>query len=171
MEVDQEEQATPAKKRKLTKAAEAKLKAKEKKKRGKKDSDDEDDGEDDTYTALSKSMWMNSDAKPAVGSFDDCAVCGKQYTVVSAALVYTYRVSCSFRPNTRLRLATARDLCAMHVLRRVVVIHSRNLLSLRNAKHLQREGTSPTSKRNNFLPWCHFASRSIVKCLEPDAYI
>jgi DNA repair protein RAD7 len=83
MEVDEGE-ATPAKKRKLTKAAEAKLKAKEKKKKGKKGSDDEYDEDDDAYTALSKSMWTNGASKPPVGSFDNCAVCGKQFTVVRA---------------------------------------------------------------------------------------
>ncbi|KAF8179663.1 hypothetical protein BJ912DRAFT_1023871 [Pholiota molesta] len=85
MEVDEEE-ATPAKKRKLTKAAEAKLKAKEKKKKGKKGSDDEYDEDDDAYTALSKSMWSNGASKPPVGSFDNCAVCGKQFTVTKYTL-------------------------------------------------------------------------------------
>ncbi|KAF9481314.1 RNI-like protein [Pholiota conissans] len=87
MEVDEEEKPTPAKKRKLTKAAEAKLKAKEKKKRGKKGSDDEEYNEDDdAYTALSKSMWTNGASKPPVGSFDKCAVCGKQFTVTKYTL-------------------------------------------------------------------------------------
>lgn len=78
---EQEEKPTPAKKRKLTKAAEAKLKAKEKKKSKKKDSDDDDDEEEDAYTALSKSMWTTK-SKPPVGSFENCAACGKQFTVV-----------------------------------------------------------------------------------------
>lgn len=73
---DYEEIPTPSKKRKLTKAAEAKLKAKEKKKKG---SDDEDE---DAYTALSKSLWSNATSKPPVGSFEKCAVCTKQFTVV-----------------------------------------------------------------------------------------
>ena len=78
MDVDGEDEEipTPAKKRKLTKAAEAKLKAKEKKKKG---SDDEDE---DAYTALSKSLWSNGTSKPPVGSFEKCAVCNKQFTVV-----------------------------------------------------------------------------------------
>ena len=71
-----EEKPVPAKKRKLTKAAEAKLKAKEKKKKG---SDDEDE---DAYTALSKSLWSNGTSRPPVGSFEKCAVCKKQFTVV-----------------------------------------------------------------------------------------
>ncbi|KAF8162684.1 hypothetical protein B0H34DRAFT_692552 [Crassisporium funariophilum] len=81
MDVDEaEEQATPAKKRKLTKAAEAKLKAKEKKK-GKKGSGDEADPDEDAYTALSKSLWTNGASKPPVGSFENCAICNKQFTV------------------------------------------------------------------------------------------
>lgn len=88
MEVDEEgEKPTPAKKRKLTKAAEAKLKAQEKKKRGK-NSDDDYDGEDDTYTALSKSMMKNGTSKPPIGSFENCAVCGKQFTVVSRSFAF-----------------------------------------------------------------------------------
>jgi len=81
MDVDgeDEEKAAPAKKRKLTKAAEAKLKAKEKKKKNKGSDDDEDD---DAYTALSKSLWSNGTSKPPVGSFENCAVCEKQFTVV-----------------------------------------------------------------------------------------
>ena len=76
-EEEDEEKPVPTKKRKLTKAAEAKLKAKEKKK--KKGSDDEDE---DAYTALSKSLWSNGTSKPPVGSFEKCAVCKKQFTVV-----------------------------------------------------------------------------------------
>ena len=79
----EEEEEAPAKKRKLTKAAEAKQKAKAKKKKG---SDDENyNDEDDAYTALSKSLWTNngsSSSKPPVGSFEECAVCEKQFTVV-----------------------------------------------------------------------------------------
>ena len=78
-EDEEEEKSVPAKKRKRTKAAEAKLKAKEKKK--KKGSDDDDD--EDAYTALSKSLWSsNGTSKPPVGSFENCAVCEKQFTVV-----------------------------------------------------------------------------------------
>ena len=74
------------KKRKLSKAAEAKLKAKEKakaKKKAKKGDDDDDyeDSEDDPYNALSK-MWKNDLPKPPVGSFEKCAKCRTQFTVV-----------------------------------------------------------------------------------------
>ena len=80
MQVD--EAASPAKKRKLTKAAEAKLKAKEKKKLVKKDDGDEDEDED-VYTKPSKSLWATSAGpKPPVGSFEKCAICEKQFTVV-----------------------------------------------------------------------------------------
>lgn len=83
MDVDEEEEkeASSAKKRKLSKAAEAKLKAKEKKKKGKKD-DENDYEEEDAYTALSRSLWTNSASRPAIGSFENCAVCEKQFTVV-----------------------------------------------------------------------------------------
>lgn len=71
------------KKRKLTKAAEAKLKAAAKKK-AKKDGKNDLDGEDgeDAYTALSKSAWTSNDSKPPVGSFETCARCEKRFTVV-----------------------------------------------------------------------------------------
>jgi len=90
MDVDGEETNKPSKKRKLTKAAEAKLKAKERKKAGKKGSDDDynDDGDEDAYTALSKSLWTNGASKPPIGSFENCAVCGKQFTVVCYFCVY-----------------------------------------------------------------------------------
>lgn len=71
------------KKRKLTKAQEAKLKASEKAKAKKKqkkknDSDDDyDDEDDDPYSKLS----MYSTAKPAAGSFADCAKCETKFTV------------------------------------------------------------------------------------------
>ncbi|KAF9460918.1 hypothetical protein BDZ94DRAFT_1265054, partial [Collybia nuda] len=83
-EPEDEEKPTPAtKKRKLTKAAEAKLKAKAKKnaKKGTKGDDDDNDSEEDAYTALSKSLWTNSSAKPPVGNFENCAKCEKQFTV------------------------------------------------------------------------------------------
>jgi hypothetical protein len=86
-ESEDAQQDTPAvKKRKLTKAAEAKLKAKEKakKKKGQNDDadDNDDDSEDDVYNALSKSFWSNNGSKPPVGDFEDCARCEKQFTVV-----------------------------------------------------------------------------------------
>jgi hypothetical protein len=81
----------------LTKAAEAKLKAKEKakKKKGKNDDKDEDDvdSEDDAYNALSKSLWSNKGSKPPVGSFEHCARCEKQFTVVSLSYVVIVRDS------------------------------------------------------------------------------
>ncbi|KAI0074674.1 RNI-like protein [Panus rudis PR-1116 ss-1] len=84
---ESEEERPTAKKRKLSKAAEAKLKAQEKakekaktKKKGGDDDDyDDDEDEEDPYNALSK-MWKDT-SKPPVGSFEDCARCGKQFTV------------------------------------------------------------------------------------------
>ena len=80
MDVDgeDEENTVSTKKRKRTKAAEAKLKAKEKKKK----CSDDDDEDEDAYTALSKSLWSNVTSKPPVGSFENCAVCKKQFTAV-----------------------------------------------------------------------------------------
>ncbi|KAG6844545.1 hypothetical protein H0H87_006029 [Tephrocybe sp. NHM501043] len=79
----QEEEVTPAKKRKLTKAQEAKLKAKEKAKKKKKDEDSDGDEEEDPYHALAKS-WGGKSAsptKPIIGNFEDCAKCKVQFTV------------------------------------------------------------------------------------------
>ncbi|KAK0242833.1 RNI-like protein [Armillaria nabsnona] len=75
-----DEPASPAKKQKLSKAAEAKLKKAKKSKKSDKDGEDEDE---DTYTALPRSTFptAGSSSKPAVGSFDICATCEKQYTV------------------------------------------------------------------------------------------
>ena len=82
------ERAPPAKKARMSKAAEAKLKAKEKKKsktqkkKGGDDDDYSDSAEEDAYTALSK-MWKDpTSKKPPIGSFTECAKCGTQFTVV-----------------------------------------------------------------------------------------
>ncbi|KAF9488954.1 RNI-like protein [Pleurotus eryngii] len=74
---------SPTKKPKLSKAAEARKKAQAKKKARKGVDVDDEDGsdEDDMFTALSKSRFSNSPAKPPVGSFENCAKCGKQFTV------------------------------------------------------------------------------------------
>lgn len=97
--LDESEGEEPAlKKRKLSKAAEAKAKAAAKEKakakakgkgKGKRGDDNDDyeegsDEEEDAYTALSK-MWKDS-AKPPIGSFEECAKCSKQFTVVSSSM-------------------------------------------------------------------------------------
>lgn len=67
----------------MTKAAEAKAKAAAKAEAKKKKGDeDEDSEEEDPYNALSK-MWKDT-SKPPVGSFENCARCNKQFTVVCA---------------------------------------------------------------------------------------
>ncbi|KAF9447166.1 RNI-like protein [Macrolepiota fuliginosa MF-IS2] len=85
----QADNQTPVKRRKLTKAAEAKLKAKEKKKRRVKDSDDEYiDEDDDAYTAPSRMRGVAGVAtgpRPPPGSFETCVKCEKRFTV----MVYT----------------------------------------------------------------------------------
>ncbi|EKM54908.1 uncharacterized protein PHACADRAFT_259073 [Phanerochaete carnosa HHB-10118-sp] len=84
--LDESDNEPKTKKRKLTKAAEAKLKAqaKAKAKKNKKKGDDEDysdseDEEEDAYTALSK-MWKDQ-TKPPNGSLIECAKCGTEFSV------------------------------------------------------------------------------------------
>ena len=89
---DEERENLSSKKHKLTKAAQAKLKAKEAEKAGKKGSDDES-GDEDAYTALSKSLWTNGASKPPVGSFENCAACGKQFTVVCLLCTHYWKTS------------------------------------------------------------------------------
>jgi DNA repair protein RAD7 len=83
----EEEDESPKKKRKTTSAAaqaKAKEAAKKKAKKGKKGGDDNySDSGSDSYNALSKALWTNNKTKPPVGSFEDCAKCAKQFTVVS----------------------------------------------------------------------------------------
>lgn len=69
----------PAKKRRRTRTSEEKVKGKENKKKD----DEDDDSEEDAYTALSRSMRTGrSTPRPPVGSFENCAKCEKQFTVV-----------------------------------------------------------------------------------------
>ncbi|TFK35443.1 hypothetical protein BDQ12DRAFT_737547 [Crucibulum laeve] len=90
MDEVEDEAPNPAKKRKLSKAALAKSKEAAKanaKKGAKKGADNDMDDEEDPYNALSRSMWTNeSSARPSVGSFEDCAVCQKQFTVTKYTL-------------------------------------------------------------------------------------
>lgn len=73
---------TKAQETKAKAAAKVKAKAKGKGKKGDDDDfEDDEDDEEDAYTALSK-MWKDS-SKPPVGSFEPCARCSKQFTVVS----------------------------------------------------------------------------------------
>lgn len=83
-----ETEEKPAKRRRRSKAAEAKLKARQKanqKKKSKNNGDeDDDDSEDELYNALSKMRGSENTPKPPIGSFDNCARCEKQFTVVCA---------------------------------------------------------------------------------------
>ncbi len=152
MDVDEEEEkeASSAKKRKLSKAAEAKLKAKEKKKKGKKD--DEDNEEEDTYTALSRSLRTNNASRPPIGSFESCAFCKKEFTVVR---IYKASAFCdflkSFRQNIQCRPALGKDIYVINVLKQAGLIHLRNLRFPRNAKHHRKGGTSLLLKNGDFL--------------------
>ncbi|KAG6896610.1 hypothetical protein C0992_007133 [Termitomyces sp. T32_za158] len=81
---EQKVEPQPAKKRKLTKAAEAKLKAQEKAKAKKKKAEkSDDDDEEDPYRALARSWGGSSTSptKPVIGNFEDCAKCKVQFTV------------------------------------------------------------------------------------------
>ena len=61
------------------------------KKRVKKQKDDDDDDyndDEDEYTALSKSWKSKStNAKPSIGSLENCAKCSKRFTVVRSSVV------------------------------------------------------------------------------------
>ncbi|KAG8219151.1 RNI-like protein, partial [Butyriboletus roseoflavus] len=82
-QLDEVEEASPAKKRKDKRTAAAKSKAKKKA-----EEDGEYDGSSgDEYTAVSKSLRaMGGDPKPPVGSFENCARCEKQFTVTRYTL-------------------------------------------------------------------------------------
>ncbi|KZT03383.1 RNI-like protein [Laetiporus sulphureus 93-53] len=83
-----EDEMPSSKKRKASKAADSKAKGKGKSKATKKGADDDDDYQDsdkDPYTALSR-MWKGDLPKPPVGSFEECAKCGKQFTVTKYTL-------------------------------------------------------------------------------------
>lgn len=77
----------PKKKRKMTKAQEAKLKAQEKakaKKKGIVESDSDEEDEEDPYKAPSKGLMADatSQSAPAIGTFESCVECKKKFTVV-----------------------------------------------------------------------------------------
>ncbi|KAJ7015845.1 RNI-like protein [Mycena alexandri] len=74
-----DEPESPPKKQKKT-AKTAVSKASASKSKSKKKKKDEDSEEEDPYTELSRSLWTNV-PKPAVGSFENCAKCEKQFTM------------------------------------------------------------------------------------------
>lgn len=86
---DSEEEITqPKKKRKLTKAAEAKLKAREKatmeQKAKKSKPESDEDEEEDSYKAPSKGIMSGAvGGQPPIGHMKNCAQCNKKFTVVS----------------------------------------------------------------------------------------
>ncbi|PVF98871.1 RNI-like protein [Serendipita vermifera] len=91
-ESEEDKNSPPKKKRKLSKAVEAKLKAKEKatlnaKKGKKKQDDDDDDDEEDPYNAPSKG-WISgaTGTAPPIGTFQNCAQCEKKFTVTKYTL-------------------------------------------------------------------------------------
>jgi DNA repair protein RAD7 len=84
---EDDEDITPAKKRRRTKASEEKTKGKEKKKKD----DENSDSEEDAYTALSRSLRSAKNSpRPPVGSFENCAKCEKQFTVVCHLFLFNY---------------------------------------------------------------------------------
>ncbi|ESK96042.1 dna dependent atpase [Moniliophthora roreri MCA 2997] len=82
---DPQEEQSPPKKQKVAEKGKGKGKNTKNAKK-KKEDDDEYDEDEDAYTALSKSMWTNSAKKPAVGSFENCAICKKKFTVTKYTL-------------------------------------------------------------------------------------
>lgn len=56
------------------------MKAKAKAKAGKDEDEDDDDDYEDAYTALVKDSYKST--RPPVGSFENCARCKQQFTVV-----------------------------------------------------------------------------------------
>jgi DNA repair protein RAD7 len=83
-ELDDPEEESPSKKRKSTKGrATAAAKAKAKKKA--KETGDYEGSSEDEYKAVSTNLWSmggNGGPKPPIGSFENCARCEKQFTVV-----------------------------------------------------------------------------------------
>lgn len=145
MDVDEEDQSNAKKKKKLTKAAEAKLKAKEKKKHTK-----DADEEEDAYTKISKSLWSTGAApKPPVGSFEKCAVCQKQFTVVSLlSHILGSQLTPPSRRSTPWLLVTEMDGFVIHVLNQAVKIHSKSQLHRRSV--LQKNvALFPSRKRHS----------------------
>lgn len=175
---ESEEEKAPAKKRKTTKVAEAKQKAKAKaaakKKKGDGDEDYEDseDEDDDVYTALSRNMVANAAASPPKpGSFEECARCEIQFTVVRLASyvrlqnVWSDHQSDLSRQSTRWQQTRHPDTCATSVSRRLA--RTRGLpLQLGNAKPPSTNEMSFISKRRDFQLWCLCAFRQALCCPE-----
>ena len=153
----------------MTKAAEAKAKAAAKAKataKKKKDDDDDskDNEEEDPYNALSK-MWKDT-SKPPVGSFETCARCDKQFTVVCTYLVKSipyltggYRQSILWLPilHRAFYVILAQRLRAR--------IRSRSLPLPGNGRRLLTRGVSSTLKRSVFPVSPLFVSRYWNYCL------
>src|SRR5258706_8882881 len=151
MDIDEEKKVvSPSKKRKLSKAAEAKLKANEKKKKGKKGSDDDDD--EDAYTALSKSHWASNTQRPPIGNFEICSTCEKQFTVVSVTphLQFPFDSYTIFRQNIQWHRARTTDFYVTSVPKLEEMILLKSLQPLGNAKRPQRREISQLFKSEDF---------------------
>ncbi len=88
--LDSEDEVPTGRKRKASRATLEKQKmAAKKRAKNRKDDDDDYEDDEDEYTALSKSLSTrkSSNAKPSIGSFEKCAKCSKQFTVVRSSLV------------------------------------------------------------------------------------
>lgn len=93
-QLDDVEDESPVKKRggrkgKNTAAAKAKAKKKAK------EATDYQGSSEDEYRAASNRLWSmggNSDPKPPIGSFETCARCEKQFTVVSTIIVASTKI-------------------------------------------------------------------------------
>jgi len=84
-ELDDPEEESPAKKKRKSTKGRATAAAKAKAKKKAKDDGDYEGSSEDEYKAVSKNLWSmggNGGPKPPVGSFENCARCEKQFTVV-----------------------------------------------------------------------------------------
>ena len=148
------EETPKPKKRKLTKAAEAKLKAKAKAKKAK---DEDDDDFEDAYTALVKDSYKST--RPPIGSFENCARCNQQFTVVRHT---RDTLQCCIDPvlrrNIQLLPCLLRGSCATSAQNRQEPTLSRSLLLRGSVKHPRINARSFTSRNSEFPVSPPFAS-------------
>ena len=146
--MDEPEEAPKSKKRKLTKAAEAKLKAKAKAKAKKSRDDDdynEDEDDEDAYTALVKDSYKST--RPPVGSFENCAKCKQQFTVVCSLQGHRFgRLDVVSRPGIPWLRYHLQDSYATSVQNPPEPTLSRNLLLRGSVKRLRTNARSLTSR-------------------------
>jgi len=122
------------------------LKAKAKAKAEKDEDDDDDDDYEDAYTALVKDSYKST--RPPVGSFENCASCKQQFTVVRYLQRWPLRPHSDIvpRPNIRWLLYLPQDSCATSARNPLEPIPLRSLLSRENVKRLRINARLFTSR-------------------------